>query len=115
MDFQTTKCVLGLRECKQNYSKCLEIQATDYSLFRAKARCYRMLEEYDKAEVEIQVALRFRSFNAVNNYEAALLYLDMGDEEKGLEYLEKAVDIWKDADSDYEKAKLAKEKLLSLK
>ncbi|RLD57976.1 MAG: hypothetical protein DRI97_04150 [Bacteroidetes bacterium] len=99
----------------EKYSKCLEIQATDYSLFRAKARCYRMLQEYDKAEVEIQVALRFRSFNAVNNYEAALLYFDMGDDEIGLEYLEKAVDIWKDADSDYEKANLAKEKLLSLK
>jgi hypothetical protein len=41
--------------------------------------------------------------------------LEMGDEEKGLEYLERAVEIWKDADPDYEKAALARAKLNSMK
>ncbi len=32
-----------------------------------------------------------------------------------MEHLERAVEIWKDADSDYEKASIAKDKLRALK
>ncbi len=100
-------------EAIEYYSSCLEMNATTYAFYRGKARCYRMMGDFENAEAEIQQALKFRSFNGLNNYEAALLYLDMDDEEKGLEYLVRAVDIWKDADPDYEKARLAKEKLSS--
>ena len=50
----------------------------------------------------------------MNNYEAALLYLEMGEKEKGLEHLRLAVEMWKDADEDYERAAEAKLKLEEL-
>jgi tetratricopeptide (TPR) repeat protein len=72
-------------------------------------------KDYDKAEEMVEISLQRKPFNPAGNYEAALLFMEMGEEEKGLEYLEKAVDIWKDADHDYKPANLAKEKLSSLR
>ena len=62
-----------------------------------------------------KILLLYKDYKLTCNYEAALLYFETGEEEKGMEYLERAVEIWKDADSDYEKASIAKEKLSSLK
>jgi len=101
-------------EAAEYYYKCLEMNATNYFFHNMIARCYRNLGNNDKAEEEIGIALKYRPFNPTNNYEAALLYLGMGDEEKGIEYLERAVNIWDDADPEYERAGLAKEKLNSL-
>ena len=44
-------------------------------------------------------------------YEMALVYRDLGKEEKELEYLKKALFVGEEADSDYKPAKLAREKL----
>lgn len=96
------------------YNSCLEMNATTYSFHRGKARCYRLMGDVDDAEIEINHALKFRPYNALNNYEAALIYFDMGKDEEALEYLQRAVDTWKDADPDYDKAVLAKEKLNSI-
>ena len=98
-----------------NYEKFLDLDPTSYHVYTNMARSYRFLGEFKKAEKEIQKSLKSRPFEPERNYEAAMLYLEMGDDEKGLEYLERAVDIWKDADPDYEKANLAKEKLVLLK
>jgi len=99
----------------ENYNSFLELDPTSYYVHTNIARSYRLLKDFKEAEKEIQISLKNRPFEPIRNYEAALLYLEMGDEEQGLEYLERAVDIWKDADPDYEKANLAKEKLNSLK
>lgn len=96
------------------YTRYLMTYATEYEIHSYISRCYRNLKEFKKAEEEIQISLKFLPFDPTVNYEAALLYLEKGDREKGMEYLEKAVEIWKDADSDYQKANLAKEKLDSL-
>lgn len=96
------------------YTRYLKTYATEYDIHSYIARCYRHLKEFKKAEEEIQTSLKFLPFDPTVNYEAALLYLEKGDREKGTEYLEKAVGIWKDADSDYQKASLAREKLDSL-
>ncbi|MEN8224447.1 MAG: tetratricopeptide repeat protein [Bacteroidota bacterium] len=97
-----------------NYNDFLAMNPTSYILKTYIARCYRLLKDYKKAEAEIQISLKYHPFSPQSNYEAALLYIERGDMEKGMEYLEKAVDIWKDADSDYDKASIAKEKLTSL-
>jgi tetratricopeptide (TPR) repeat protein len=99
----------------ENYNNYLEINPTSYLLHSSIARCYRQLKDFKEAEEEIQISLKYRPFNPNSNYEAALLYLEKGDEEIGMEHLERTVDIWKDADSDYDKATIAKEKLSSLK
>lgn len=86
------------------------MNATSYFFHSSIARCYRHLNDYEKAEEEILIALKYRPFDPVNNYEAAMLYIAMGEEDKGMLYLEKANNIWRDADPDYEKANEAKEK-----
>ncbi len=98
-----------------NYNKYLETNALSRSIHSKIARCYRLMKDYRKAEEELQISLKYLPFNPSVSYEAALFYLETGEEEKGLEHLERAVEIWKDADSDYEKATNAKEKLSSLK
>ena len=97
-----------------NYNKYYEINPTSYFIHSFISRCYRHLEEYDTAEEEITISLKYQPFDPATNYEAALLYFDMGEDDKGLDYLRRAVDIWKDADSEYEKANIAKDKLSSL-
>lgn len=78
------------------------------------SRCYRNLKDFTEAEKQIQISLTYNPFDPSANYEAALLYLEIGEEEKGMEHLQRAVDIWQDADSDYKKANMAKEKLSEL-
>jgi class 3 adenylate cyclase/tetratricopeptide (TPR) repeat protein len=101
-------------EAIENYNKILDLDATEYLLHSHISRCYRHQKEYRKAREEIELCLKHLPYNPVCNYEAALLYLETGDEDKGLEHLQRAVEIWKDADKDYDKANLAKEKLASL-
>jgi tetratricopeptide (TPR) repeat protein len=98
----------------ENYREGLDMNATRYSFYRGISRCYRNMEEYDKAEAEIEKALLLRPFNPMNIYEAALLYLETGENEKGMQLLSKAVGIWENADPDYERANEAKEKYESL-
>lgn len=93
------------------YNSYLKMRPTSFFVHVNIARCYRLLKDYDKAEEEILISLKYRPFDPLRNYEASLLYLEMGDDEKGREHLERAVDIWKDADPDYEKANIAKNKL----
>ena len=68
-----------------------------------------MLREYDKAEEILQKALRIEPFNPKVNYEMALVYWDMGEKEKALEYLNKTLLIWENADPDFKPAKTARE------
>jgi class 3 adenylate cyclase/tetratricopeptide (TPR) repeat protein len=98
----------------QSYRNLLEINRTNYLIHSYISRCYRELKDYESAEEEAAISLKYRPFNPIASYEAALLYLDQGDEEKGREHLQRAVDIWKDADPDYEKARLAREKLAEI-
>jgi len=96
------------------YNQYHEMLPTSYFIHAYMARCYRELKQYDMAEEEILKGLKFRPFGPTNNYEAALIYIDMGDKEKAIEYLQRAVDTWKNADPDYERATRAKELLSSL-
>jgi len=102
------------RKAIDYYNDFLELNATSYAVHSNIARCYRNLKEYKKAEEEIRISLKYLPFEPISNYEAALLYFEKDDREKGMEHLEKAVEIWKDADSDYKKANIARVKLDSL-
>jgi tetratricopeptide (TPR) repeat protein len=104
----------NFRAAIENYENLLEINRTNYIIHSHISRCYRKLEDYRMAEEQATISLKYHPFNPIVNYEAALLYLDQGDHEKGREHLQLAVDIWKDADPDYEKANLAKQKLAAI-
>jgi tetratricopeptide (TPR) repeat protein len=101
-------------EAIENYEKYLELEPTGINIHRNIGRCFRKLGKLKDAEEQIQIILQNRPFNPKNSYEAALLYLDMGDNEKAIEYLKITNDIWKDADEDYDLANEAREKLEEL-
>jgi class 3 adenylate cyclase/tetratricopeptide (TPR) repeat protein len=102
------------QEALEYYFRYLEADPTSYEVHTKIARCYRHLEEYKNAKKEIAISLQHLPFDPSANYEAGLIYLESGDGKKAIEHLERAVEIWKDADEDYDKANLAKEKLESL-
>ena len=98
----------------ENYEKYFEIQPTNYYMYRFVCRAYRKLGKYKTAEKYILKALKYYPYSPQVNYEAALLYIDMGDTAKAIEHLKRANEIWKDADPGYEPAIKAKTKLQEL-
>ncbi len=60
------------------------------------------------------IALKHKPFYPMNNYEAALLFIDKGDKDKAKEHLQQALEVWKDADEGYKPAIKAREKLNEL-
>jgi len=74
-------------------------------------RCYRNLQQLGKAENDLQEALKTRPFDPKAHYEMALVQSERGNQEKALEHLKTALDIWQNADAEYEPAKSAREKL----
>jgi tetratricopeptide (TPR) repeat protein len=102
-------------EAIENYNLYLQMYPTGYEIYGAISRCYREMKDFKKAEEAIKISLEHMPYNPVINYEAAMLHLDMKDNEKGREYLERAVEIWQHADETYEKARIAKEKWNTLR
>jgi tetratricopeptide (TPR) repeat protein len=98
-----------------SYQKMLELDPTDSTINRSIGRCYRMLKDFKKAEEYMHKTLKIYSFGPITNYEMALVYYDMGKKTKALEYLEKALSVWKEADPEYKPAKEAREKLAEWK
>lgn len=62
----------------------------------------------------MQKLLAIHPYWPEENYEMGLVYADWGKNDKALEYLKKAQYIWEDADTDYEPAMKAREKLAEL-
>lgn len=94
----------------EKYEMYKDIVPTGYAINKNIARCYRHLKEYDNAEDNIAIALKHNPYGPQINYEAALLYFDQGNTDLGIQYLEKALRVWEDADPEYKKAAEAREK-----
>jgi tetratricopeptide (TPR) repeat protein len=94
----------------EKYNLYMELVPTGYTINKNIARCYRHLKEFDKAEDYILIALKHNPYGPQINYEAALLYLDQGKTEKGMDYLDRALKIWEFADPEYKHAAEAVEK-----
>ncbi len=97
-----------------SYLQGLELQPTNININRFIGRCYRKLNKFKKAEEYLLLASKDSPFSPNNNYELALLYLDMEDTQKALDHLRIANDIWKDADTSYKPAQKAKKKLVEI-
>jgi len=83
----------------------------DISLNVGFGRCYRNLKQFKPAEEYLQKALKDYPSHPEAHYKIALVYWDMGKKEKALEHLNTALEVWKDADTEYKPAKRAREKL----
>ena len=101
-------------EAVESYSRSLELSPQSVYLRRHLARCHRQLEQLGEAETYLQEHLEVTPFNPDAHYELARVYDDMGDRDSALEHLRIAVDVWSEADGEYEPARGAREMLAEL-
>jgi len=105
-----------IAEYKGNYQLALE-NYQSYQSFAPNSpfspqrisACLRELGNFKEAEQALAPAIKQNPFNPKTNYEAAMLYLKTGDRTRAKEYLDKALEIWKDADPIYEPAQKARD------
>jgi serine/threonine protein kinase/tetratricopeptide (TPR) repeat protein len=95
----------------QDYQKKLASDPTDAGINTDVGRCYRKLRELKKAQEFIQRNLKVQPFNPLAHYELSLVYYDKGENEEALQYLRKALFLWKEADSNFKYVIQANEKL----
>lgn len=98
----------------QHYLKCIEFYPISPSWKFHIGRCYRMNGEYRKAEDHFQKIIGLHPFWPEELYEFGLVYLEWGKHDKALEYVRRANSIWENADTTYEIAMRAREKLAEL-
>jgi len=85
----------------ENYTEYLQKDPTSYDACRWISRCQRELGDLKEAEKSIEQALKQHPYDPENNYEAGMLYLKMNEKEKAREYLDRALEVWKNADASY--------------
>ncbi len=78
----------------QQYERVLDLQPASKSMHFQMGRCYRLKKDYKKAEDHMQEILAIHPFWPEEVYELGLVYADWGGNDKALEYLRKAQNIW---------------------
>ena len=97
------------------YKGKVELDPTEFGVHRYIGRCYRKLGRHDEAINSLERVIAVYPKRGPTNYELALVYLEIGDRARAMEYLEKALDRWKNADSDFEPANTARQTLSDLR
>jgi tetratricopeptide (TPR) repeat protein len=98
----------------REYTKVLEFQPVSKDMHYHIGRCFRKQKEFREAEDHLLEILGVHPFKPDELYELGLVYAEWGKEEKALEYLNRAVSVWEEADPEYEPAINAKELLTKL-
>ena len=103
-----------LEMLNNNYENAISIleenktQSRKLIYFLTLGRYYHHQKKYAEAEENFNIILKRNPINPKGHYYAALLYYDWGKKEKAIEYLNKALEVWKDADADYIFSNIAK-------
>ena len=84
-----------------NYTEYLKMDPTSYNACRWISRCQRELGDLKESKKSIEQSLKQHPYDPKNNYEAGMLYLKLNEKEKSREYLDRALEIWKNADASY--------------
>jgi tetratricopeptide (TPR) repeat protein len=98
----------------ESFQKGLELLPLDENFMMRIGQCHRALKQHEKAEEILQTTLKREPFHPELNVELALLYLDMKNNEKALNHINVAVEVWKDADEGYKPALSARQTLEQL-
>jgi len=99
------------REAIEAYEEERLLSPSDRAIPRQLGRCYRELGEFDLSLSLMQEALRVSPYGARTNYETALTYEAMGRLEDARTHLDRALEVWADADPTYQRAQRAREAL----
>jgi tetratricopeptide (TPR) repeat protein len=94
-----------------HYHEQLAVDPADTQIQREIGKCQRSLGRYQEAKQSILKRLETHPMDPKAHYELALVYAESGDMSKALEHLKKALKVWEEADSDYEPAIKARQKL----
>jgi tetratricopeptide (TPR) repeat protein len=98
-------------ECSEaiiSYKRALQLAPQGVEFELDIGRCYRKLEDLTLAEDHLGRLLELRPYDPRLRHELALVYADRGQQEKALEHLRVALDIWRDAEPVYEPAREAR-------
>jgi len=90
------------------YQKNLDMNPSEITMHREIGRCYRKLDQNEKALESLERLLLIYPGNPTANYEAALAHKALGNQAKAEACLQKALDRWKDADPIYDPAQRAR-------
>jgi tetratricopeptide (TPR) repeat protein len=96
------------------FRRALSRSPGDIRYLAALGRCQRDLGELEEAEATLQSVLKVVPAEAKVRYELALVYEEIGRRADAIQQLERATEIWKDADPDYRPAGRARAKLAEL-
>jgi tetratricopeptide (TPR) repeat protein len=72
-------------------------------------RCYREMGELDRALALMEESLRPSPYAPESNYEMALTYEAMGRMDDARTHIQRALEVWAEADPEYRPAQLARE------
>jgi len=103
-----------LEMLNNNYENAISIleknknQSRELVYFLTLGRYHHHQKQYTEAEENFNIIFKRNPINPKGHYYAALLYYDWGKKEKAREYLNKALEVWKDADADYIFSNMAK-------
>ena len=97
------------REAIEQYREEQRLNPADTSVPTQLGRCYRELEEYEEALSLFQEVLKVSPFAPRTNLELALTYEAMGRMEDARTHINRALDVWADADPTYKWAQRARD------
>ncbi|MDF1560432.1 MAG: tetratricopeptide repeat protein [Bacteroidales bacterium] len=98
----------------QQYEKAGELEPGNKSIDYYIGHCYRILKDYKRAERHLLDLLSVHPYWPEELSELGFIYADRGKEDKAIEYLQKALFVWENADPGYKPAVIAREKLAEL-
>jgi tetratricopeptide (TPR) repeat protein len=96
------------KEAIERYEEARRLQPARTSNSMRLGRCYRELGEYDQAVALLRESLAAGPFGPGTNYELALTYEAMGRMDEARTHVERALEVWADADPDYKWARRAR-------
>jgi tetratricopeptide (TPR) repeat protein/predicted Ser/Thr protein kinase len=85
----------------EHYRRFLDLSPTDERSHFYLGRCLRKMAEYESAGDEIALALAQRPSHPEVLFEAALIENSLGNRQQAEAHLDKALEIWKEADAGY--------------
>jgi tetratricopeptide (TPR) repeat protein/tRNA A-37 threonylcarbamoyl transferase component Bud32 len=86
------------------YEKMLENDPSEYAALHGIGRCHRKQGDHRQAVEFLEKSEKYRPYNGRVNYELALAYHAMGRQKDADEHLDRALEVWKNADPTYKTA-----------
>lgn len=94
--------------------KILDYVTTEIDFQIGLARCYRALDDYQAAEMNLHESLGLFPVHPEIHLELSVLYAEMGDSQKASHHVTTALEVWDNPDPEYKNAIKAQEVLAGI-